>query len=376
MRTVRLLHTGDVHLGARFSFLGEKGREHRRQLLATFSRVAELARTNQVDFLLICGDLFDSDQPPRETLESVLRELDELGRHGIQTLLVPGTHDRLSGGGVYEDEAWSRNPHLHVFREKGWSKAVFPASRTVFYGWGYHGRHDGDVLAELRLDEEAGDMRHVALLHASMLSPGLVEGDEVTFSRSSLEASGLDYLALGHWHSFKDLSTQGVGCAYCGSPEALYVGQESGKVVLVTLSDSGREIKPVGLGKRSFSRLEVDLQTVSDPGRLREIIRGRADQHSRERDYLEVLLKGICLWDLPPDPLELEEEMANLFYGIRVRDESVMAESPRSQQSGGLVSREFARIAREAAEKAEGEEKRLCDEALRLGLAYLEGRRS
>ncbi len=373
MRSIRLLHTGDVHLGAKFSFLGERGREHRRQLLNTFSAVVDMARAQQVDYFLVCGDLFDSNRPTRATLEEAVGLLERLGASGTEVLLVPGTHDRLGPGCVYDDGIWEGLDHLHVFREEGWSEVSFPADRIVFHGWGYGGEHEGDVLAELRLGEAKPGTRRVALLHGTVLDRGSPAEDEVGFLRSTLEASGLDYLALGHWHSFRDLSTGEVGCAYCGSPEALYPGQESGKVVMVTLHPQGREIKPIGIGKRSFQRLEIDLQAVADEGALRRLIRERADVDR----YLEVVLKGVCAWELPPDPRVLEEEMSRLFLGIRLRDESVPAtQGPSPRTTRGLVTGEFVRIAKEEAEGAEGERRRLCDEALRLGLAYLEGRKA
>ena len=58
--SLRLLHTSDVHLGATFKVLGERGREQRRQLEATFARVVTLAIEERVSVLLIAGDLFDS----------------------------------------------------------------------------------------------------------------------------------------------------------------------------------------------------------------------------------------------------------------------------------------------------------------------------
>lgn len=372
MRTIKILHTGDVHLGAKFSFLNEKGGEHRRQLLSTFSRVVDLALAQQVDYFLICGDLFDSNQPPRSSLNGAVEQLERLSPSGTRVLLVPGTHDRLGGGCIYEDQVWGKLDHVHIFREEGWSEKAFQADRIAFLGWGYRGGHQGDVLEKLRRFEGMEGVRRVAMLHGTLSDPGSFLQDEVVFSRSSLEASGLDYLALGHWHSFRDLSVGDVGCAYCGSPEALYPGQESGRVVMVTLGPQGREIKPISIGKRSFNRMEVDLKEVADEGALRRLIRGQAGV---ER-YLEVVLKGLCPWELPPDPQGLEEEMAPLFLGIRVRDESKPTSwKPSPRLVEGIVAGEFLKIATEEINKAEGERRRACEEALRLGLAYLEGRK-
>ncbi|TMI80892.1 MAG: hypothetical protein E6H03_07620 [Bacillati bacterium ANGP1] len=58
--SIRLLHTSDIHLGATFKVLGERGREQHRQVRETFARVVGLAIEERVDAVLIAGDLFDS----------------------------------------------------------------------------------------------------------------------------------------------------------------------------------------------------------------------------------------------------------------------------------------------------------------------------
>ena len=117
MAGLRLLHTADVHLGAPFGFLGRRGREHREQLKATFSRVIDLAITSQVDALLIAGDLFHSPYPQPGLVGEVVYQLRRLDSEGIWTLLVRGTHDRMLPGGVYEGGDFSSRPRLHVFRD-------------------------------------------------------------------------------------------------------------------------------------------------------------------------------------------------------------------------------------------------------------------
>jgi DNA repair protein SbcD/Mre11 len=372
MRPIKILHTGDVHLGARFSFLGSKGREHRQQLLSTFSRVVDLAITSQVDFFLITGDLFDSNFPSGSTLETLVGEVKRLGDEGIEVLLAPGTHDRLGKDSIYNEEVWDSLKHLHIFREPGWSQLRFKSHDVVFHGWGYGGRFEGDALKQLSSALEYKDTWQVGLLHGSLLRPGNVEDDDVSFTSFSIKTSILDYLALGHWHSFQDLSVGSrKACAYCGSPESLYLGEESGKVVLVTLARDQVEIKPIQVGKRSFLRREVDMHTISDRNRLKEHIKQWASRDT----FLEVVLKGVSLCEDLVDAQGLEEELTPNFYGIRVRDESFLASITRTRDMpGGIISGEFLKIAEEKVEGVSGEDKRTMEEAMRLGLAYLEGR--
>jgi DNA repair protein SbcD/Mre11 len=113
--TLRLLHTADVHLGATFRLLGERGREQRRQLEATFGRVVALAREEQVQVLLIAGDLFDSVAAGRAHQQTAARELRRLAEAGIAVCLIAGNHDPLGDGsaGVWRDLA--ATPGVSVF---------------------------------------------------------------------------------------------------------------------------------------------------------------------------------------------------------------------------------------------------------------------
>ncbi|MEA2520055.1 MAG: repair protein SbcD/Mre11, partial [Chloroflexota bacterium] len=58
---LRLLHTADVHLGARHADLGEQAAAQRERQFAAFQAAIELAIAEKVDLFLIAGDLFDSN---------------------------------------------------------------------------------------------------------------------------------------------------------------------------------------------------------------------------------------------------------------------------------------------------------------------------
>src|ERR1700704_4015900 len=98
---LRLLHTADVHLGARHADLGEVAATQRERQFAAFRVAVALAIGEHVDVVLIAGDLFDSNTQPKRSVERVAAELKRLADASIRTVIIPGTHDCYDRSSIY-----------------------------------------------------------------------------------------------------------------------------------------------------------------------------------------------------------------------------------------------------------------------------------
>jgi DNA repair exonuclease SbcCD nuclease subunit len=69
----------------------------------------------------------------------------------------------------------------------------------------------------------------------------------VIIDATDIEKSGLDYIALGHWHSFQDFSQGATAACYAGSPEPIDMDQKgAGNVVMIALQEKGKvDFQPV-----------------------------------------------------------------------------------------------------------------------------------
>ena len=94
-RMLRLLHTADVHLGARHTDLGEQAAAQRERQFAAFKAAIDLALAEKVDIVLIAGDLFDSNTQPRRSVERVAAELKRLGAARIRAVVITRDPRRL-----------------------------------------------------------------------------------------------------------------------------------------------------------------------------------------------------------------------------------------------------------------------------------------
>jgi exonuclease SbcD len=97
----RLLHLADVHLGARHHDLGDAAATQRERQFDAFRRAVDLALAEKVDVVLVAGDLFDSNQQPRRSVERAAAEFGRLAAAGVRTVVIPGTHDVYDPSSIY-----------------------------------------------------------------------------------------------------------------------------------------------------------------------------------------------------------------------------------------------------------------------------------
>ena len=96
---VKFLQTSDWHLGIKFKQLGDKASEARDIRLKTAQKVLDLAKDNNVDFVLIVGDLFDDNQVDRKLITEVSKMFSQIDPTPVY--LLPGNHDPLTRDSIY-----------------------------------------------------------------------------------------------------------------------------------------------------------------------------------------------------------------------------------------------------------------------------------
>lgn len=383
---LRLLHTADVHLGARHTDLGDGASALRERRFAAFRASIDLAIAEKVDLFLIAGDLFDSNTQPRRSVERVAAELHRLVVAKIRTVIIPGTHDVYDRASIYrafdlpalagsgpEDEFVTvltpRHPDVHlevldaVVHGRVFETKRAPESPLAGLGAG---------------TDEAGGWR-IGMVHGAIEIPGVVDRDEVLITTDEIAASGLDYLALGHWHSMQQGKAGGTTYAYCGAPEPVAIDQDrAGNVLLVTLEDRagvGRtvSIEARAVGRTRFEALEVDLPSVPSQPALVERLRAKADPDL----VLDVRLIGLRPDELDLSAEEVEAELRGAFLRLRIRDRSIPALTegalpPPDTVAGAFIRDLEGEIAElEAADKLDDAAE--LRDALRVGRLLLAG---
>ncbi|MEO8570862.1 MAG: DNA repair exonuclease [Chloroflexota bacterium] len=387
---LRIIHTADVHLGARHDDLGEQAAAQRERQFAAFKATIDLALAEKVDLVLIAGDLFDSNVQPRRSVERVATELKRLAEARIRTVIIPGTHDVCDRASIYR--AYDLAALAGSTAGDGMITVLDPEHASIHLAAidvVVHGRVFATKRAPHSPLQELGPATattaaataatwRVGLVHGSISIPGKTDRDEVVITTEEIAASGLDYLALGHWHSTQRGKAGNVQYAYSGAPEPVALDQDrAGKVLLVELDEIAGQrsvtINEVQVGRTRFEKSEIDAATVASQPALIELLAARADPDL----VLDARLVGVRRDELDLDLDEIETALAPRFLKVRVRDASLPALTEGPLPSPDTIVGAFIRdmevriagleAAGSAAEAAEGRD------ALRLGRLLLAG---
>jgi exonuclease SbcD len=381
---LRLLHTADVHLGARHADLGEQAAAQRERQFAAFKASIDLAIAEKVDVFLVAGDLFDSNTQPRRSVERVAAELKRLAAAKVRSVILPGTHDVFDRSSVYRAydlkglSGSTADDDLVTVLTSEAPSVHLKACDVLIHGPVFATkRAPHSPLRDIRAARDGVDWE-IAAVHGAIGIPGKTDGDEVVVTKDEIAATGLDYVALGHWHSTQQGRAGSVPYAYSGAPEPVALDQDrAGNVLLVTFEEvSGTRqvtVQERRVGRTTFERLDVDAATVASQPALVEQIGARADPDL----VLDVKLVGVRPDDLDVDADEVETQLRDRFLRLRVRDASVasLTEGPLPAPdtiAGAFIRDTEARIAElEAADRvAEAAELR---DVLRLGRLLLAG---
>ncbi len=366
---IKLLHTADVHLDAPFRWLGSKGKEQRRQVKETFRALVDLALAERVDAVLIAGDLFDGNSPSQDAVDLVKTQL---ARLRVPVCIVPGTHDCYDAGSIYRrvDFGTADGAAVHVFDGTRTAVELSALSLTIHAQANLTKTSPISPLHDLQRNPHT--RYNVALAHGSLGRPGTE--DDFPLSAAAIAASGMDYLALGHWHSCQDCSAGGVAAWYSGPPELLTAEGEQGYVLLVELDGQGTRVQRRRVGRRRYAELALPLDDVDGAEAIGEQIRGRRDPDLA----LAVRLSGLRRLDLVYDVSELEQELSPLFFALRVEDAShprLRPEDVEALSEKPVIGQFARRMQALIVEATDPAEIRVRESALQVGLALLQGKK-
>ena len=342
---MRFLHTADWHVGRTI-----RGRSRVPEFEAVLAEVIEIARAEEVEALLVCGDIWDTASPAPESDRLVFEALRECVGHGIQVVLLAGNHDsprKLAALGLLS-ELLGVQTQADVLRPNGGGVLTIEGrehvARIAAVPFITEGRYV-DAAAVMGLQEEwfgayadgvAGMLRamcdgfqadsvNLLVTHAFIDGSRLagIDGSErllhigQTYGVTAASLpSAPQYIALGHVHEPQEILAAPVPTAYSGSLLQLDFGERGQqKVVRIVDAVPGQPVTqtaiPLGAGRPlaelrgSLDEVLADADEAGDAHlRVRlEVERPESGLAERVRDALPAVVDV----QLAYEPLEDEQ---------------------------------------------------------------------
>jgi len=363
--SVKILHIADVHLDSPFTLFSVGEAEKRRmELRAAFSSAVMFAKDNGVQLCLIAGDLFDSEYITADGAEFIASTVKRCPN--CMFFVAPGNHDPAGEDSVYSTRPFP--PNLHIFRKR--EKIDLPELNTSLCGVGFMESvmTESPVVGWEGLDS---DRINILLCHGDTSSPSSPCGP---VTEQALEASGFDYVALGHIH-------KPSGLCYAGKTAYCYPGCLVGRsydepghhgAVYAVIDKGNIQFQSVQFSRHRYETAECDLTGCAKYDGLEKI---RSEIACYKNDtLLRLILKGTLTegFTVAPTEIGVGEDFP---LRIDIIDKTSVKPQLSALESDVSLKGVFCRKMQERSGFADGEDiSDIISLAMKYGLSALEDR--
>ncbi len=324
--SIRFLHTGDWQLGMTRHFFSKGVQERYSQ--ARFDSIRELGRIADKEnclFMVVCGDIFDSNLVDRKT---VARALEALKDVPVPVYLLPGNHDPLDASSVYRSTTFvDRKPeHVHVLEDP----TPIPVGKGIeIIGIPWKSKRPTQDLVALTTGhlEPIADTMRVCIAHGmiDILSPNPDDLALISLrsAESAISENKIHYLALGDRHSLTNVGDSNR-IWYAGTPEPTdYNEVKPGFALVATISEQDVSAKEVHIGRWKFiERDHVDLNTKEDIEALSDWIENLEE---KERTVVKLRMVGSLSLSLYGEFEELLAQYREILGAVETRSNDLIA---------------------------------------------------
>ncbi len=265
MNSVKILHTADLHLGAKFADLSdEKAKLRQSELRQSF--LGLVSSHIDADIVLMAGDIFDAGDvslAEAEFLVSVFEKYPDK-----KFLMVCGNHD------PYFSPIWeymsSILPENAVLFTPDGDEVVFDELKTRVWGISFQNEICTSPLIEGKT-MPGGDYINLMLVHGDLYTEGSTYNP---ISVGDISLSSADYVALGHIHKFNTIERiSSVTYAYSGTCEG-HGYDECGRLGCIygTVSKKMADVNFECTSLRTYNKINIDISDAKTIEAVKELV--------------------------------------------------------------------------------------------------------
>jgi DNA repair exonuclease SbcCD nuclease subunit len=287
---MKFIHSADLHVDSPLRGLdGYEGAPVQRLRGATrqaLSALADLAIEQQVDFVILAGDIYDGNWADFRTGLFFRDQMVRMTREGIRVYIVKGNHDA-------ESQITKQLPPVdgvHVFKSTSAETFTIDELGVALHGRSFPNRAVPEDLVEHYPAPRPG-MFNIGVLHTS-LNGRAGHDPYAPTTVDALCAKGYDYFALGHVHAREVVREAHPRIVYPGNLQGRHA-KETGPKGCELVTVSGGDIKSaqfVPLDVVRWHQLQLDASGAQDVNALRQrFLAGAAELVAGERERLHAL---------------------------------------------------------------------------------------
>ena len=295
---MKFIHAADIHLDSALRGLeryeGAPVEEIRSATRRAFDNLVQLAIDEQVDFVLLAGDLYDGDWKDYNTGLYFVGQMQRLHDDSIPVFIVAGNHDAAS----QITKSLRLPDNVTLFSTRKPETVILHDLGVAIHGQGFSTRA---VTEDLSLGYPQGDAQlfNIGLLHTSLdgkpghepYAPCSVEG---------LRSRGYQYWALGHVHQ-REVISEDPWIVFPGNVQGRHIRETGPKGCTLVSVDNGivSSVEHVDLDVMRWVHCEVDVAACDSLDDLYEDVRIRLQQSLDEADGRPVAVRIVLQGNTP-----------------------------------------------------------------------------
>lgn len=358
---VKIAHCADVHIGAECENLAKLSKLRRSEIKRTFFDMLKIIKKNDVDILLIAGDLFHDSNVYDTDVKDVK---DALEKVEIQVVISPGNHDPFTMGSPYYSK-WPEN--VYIFKNNYITSFEIKELQTRVWGSAFTDRNNSGVKINKELFKH-DDFVNILVTHGTCLYDKSDLYNPINVC--DIGMSGMNYIALGHIHKKTPVLHEGnTFYAYPGCLEGRSFKETGEKgFYLGTVSKESCRLDFIRASKRLYIETDIDITGIE----VSEEIYFKTMDEIKKRygeKYIDNIYKinfvGVMKEDSLIDVDYLESKLMEDIFFVRIFDDTEVC----AKEDGKNLKSIFVRNMKDRIERAcSEEEKYIARKALKLGL--------
>ena len=305
---MKFIHSGDFHIASSFeysSFPRDLAFERRNDIWRSVESLIEKAKTENIDFLLLSGDLYNEEYITLSELKRLVDLFTQID--DINIFIIFGNHDPYRANSKWRLLNIPKN--IYLFKNDHLEKYEFEEYSVYGISFIDDILNKDNIFKNIEINR---DKKNILLLHTDIVNPNFrYQPVELNL----LKSIGFDYIALGHIHKPTVIKEN---IMYPGSIEPLSFSEQGiHGAVLGEFKKDDLNIEFLDLSKSIFIEKDYHIDGDFNFYELKDLITNKWTNRNK-KNFLRINLLGYLPEEYDLDIDSLHEELKDLVTHLEI----------------------------------------------------------